>query len=121
MYDITYDIMNKVRLSRLRRKLQSLRGRPANIRTRELTSLASSLGRRRHSRGKEPTFVSDAFPGARPISIPSHPRALNRLTATNILDQLEEDIFRWEELLGREHESPINGEGGQETEDDHAL
>jgi hypothetical protein len=38
------------------------------------------------------------LPIARPLSIPSHSRQLNRYTAKAILDQLEEDLDALEKL-----------------------
>jgi hypothetical protein len=61
--------------------------------------LAEALGRRRADRGSEPTFVSDAFPGLRPLTIPSHSKPLKRFTALSVLDQLEEDIAEWERIV----------------------
>lgn len=93
-----YGTMNKAKLNRIRRKQRRLRSRSSSLRPRELVALAESLGRRRFNRGKEPTYVSEPFPDLRPVSIPSH-RTLKRFTAVGILDQLDEDIFRWEESL----------------------
>lgn len=42
-------------------------------------------------------YVSDQFPDLTPLSIPSH--SLNRITVLSILGQLDEDVFRWDELL----------------------
>ena len=61
--------------------------------------LAIQMGRRRHRRGKEPTWISDILPSARPLSIPSHPGDLNRFTARTILDVLESDLEAIERLL----------------------
>jgi hypothetical protein len=94
--------MNEKKLARIRRRLEQLRSRAGNIRPRELSGLARSLGRTRHRRGKEPTYISELLPTARPVSIPSHPGSLKRYTAENILDRLEVDIFLWEEVLARE-------------------
>lgn len=44
-------------------------------------------------------YVSDIFQQSRPIPIPSHPGALKKGTALKILDQLEGDIFQWEEFF----------------------
>jgi hypothetical protein len=93
--------MDRKKLQRVRWRLESLRARSANIGRRELVSLAKALGRRRFDRGKEPTYISDLH-GARPVTIPSHPGALKRFTACNILDQLEGDLIRWEEALDAE-------------------
>jgi hypothetical protein len=91
--------MNLKKLRKLKSQLEALRSRSANIRDRELVSIAKSLGRRRSSRGKEPTYVNEIFKDLRPLSIPSHPGALNRFTAGSIIDQLELDIIAWEEFL----------------------
>ena len=91
--------MNLTRLRRIRLRLEELRSRTANIKSRELVALAESLGRRPSKRGKEPTYVSDHFPSLRPISIPSHSGTMKRFTASNILNMLEEDIFLWEDIL----------------------
>lgn len=95
--------MDKAKVSRLKRRLSALRAKGANIRSRELKSLAKALGRRHHKqRGREPTWISEALPESTPISIPDHPGAMNKYTAGNILDQLEEDIFMFEEMLREE-------------------
>ena len=96
---IICNIMDKQKLSRLRKRIQALRSRLGNIRSRELRSLATALGRKRNNRGKEPTFVSELLPQTRPITIPEHPRALKKGTAGSILDRLEEDIDLLEEQL----------------------
>jgi hypothetical protein len=91
--------MDEVKLKRLKRKLEGMRQRVANLRSRELIGLAEALGRTRSNRGKEPTYVSSLLPNSKPISIPDHPGSLNKYTAGNILDSLEQDIFNLEELL----------------------
>jgi len=103
--DIIRDIRTRKRLQRLKRLLAELRHRSGNIRSRELVSLARALGRVLYDRGKEPTYVSTLLPNSRPISIPNHPGALNRFTAGNILDQLEQDIFSLEDMLTSEEGS----------------
>lgn len=86
------------KLRRVRESIHRLR-RAGGVRSVELERLARQLGRRRHARGKEPTWVSDLLPDARPISIPNHPGDLNRFTARVILDLLEEDAERISEQL----------------------
>lgn len=90
--------MDRKKCNRVQRNIESLRARLGNVRPQELVRIAKQLGRRRSKRGKEPTYVSDIFRDARPISIPHH-RTLKWGTAANILDDLEGDIFRWNELL----------------------
>jgi hypothetical protein len=91
--------MDSRKLRKLRRQLDSLRQR-GGIKSRELEDLAKAMGRRRHPRGKEPTWVSDLVPNSRPLSIPNHPGDLNRITAGRILDRLEEDLYQLEERYG---------------------
>lgn len=66
------------------------------MRPAELERLAKSLGRTGKKRGKEPTWVNTTCPDWRPLSIPHHAKELNKFTARNILDQLEEDVERLE-------------------------
>jgi hypothetical protein len=91
--------MNPARLPRIRSRIEALR-RQGGVKGRELESVAKAVGRRRHPRGKEPTWVSDELPSRPPLSIPGHPRDLNRITARTILDQLEEDVDELEIKYG---------------------
>jgi len=61
--------------------------------------VAAKLGRKRSKRGKEPTYISEPFPDLRPLSIPSHSSGVKRFTAQGILDQLDEDVVRWQNEL----------------------
>jgi hypothetical protein len=88
--------MDFKRLNTLKRRHVALR-KGADITRRALVSLAKSFGRKPSPRGKEPTYVSEFF-ALRPLAIPSH-RIIKEYTAKSILDQLEEDIFQWEEYL----------------------
>lgn len=96
--DIIGDVMDLKKIRKLRTRIENLR-RQGGIRAAELQSLAKRLGRRKANRGKEPTWVSEDFLDSRPVSIPDHPGSLNRFTAGGILDQLEGDLERHEELL----------------------
>jgi len=89
--DIIYNIMDKKKLNKIAAQLRGLRN-SGGIKSRELESIAKSLGRKQHSRGSEPTWISTEFPSQRPLSIPHHSKELNRNTAGQILDQLEDDI-----------------------------
>lgn len=93
--------MNSKKLARQRQKIEGLRQR-GGVRGRELEDLAKALGRKRHPRGKEPTWVSEELPGRPPLSIPGHPGDLNKHTARAILDQLEEDLDELEEKYANE-------------------
>ena len=77
--------------------------RSGGVKSTELERLAKTLGRKRRKGGREPTWVSEALPEARPLSIPSHPSGVNRFTARTILDQLEADLEgRPRQALGSE-------------------
>jgi hypothetical protein len=98
-YDIIYDIMNRQKLDRLRKRVEELRQK-GGIGGSELESLARALGRVRSMRGKHSTWVNKTFPDLRPISIPHHgSKDLNKITANIILDQFELDIEKFEECI----------------------
>jgi hypothetical protein len=101
--------MNKRRMAKLRRELQKLRAGRYNLKTSQIVAFAGKVGRTRDTtRGKEPTYVS-VLPELRPVSIPGHP-TINPFTAGSILDVLEHDLDKWEELLeSRENKSDENG------------
>jgi hypothetical protein len=96
--------MDKKKLKKIRQEIRSLRAGSANVRRRQLISVAKKLGRQKSDRGKEPTFISNVFPNLRPISIPSHPGSMPRYTVENILDQFEDDIFHWQQELDKTHD-----------------
>jgi hypothetical protein len=99
--------MNKHGIAKLRRELEQLRVGKYNLKSSDLTRFAAKVGRKRDtSRGKEPTYVSILLPGARPLSIPGH-RKIKPYTADAIMDILEADLDRWEELL-EEKEAKAN-------------
>ena len=94
--------MNSRRLSKIRQQMEAYRKR-GGIKSAELESLAKDLGRVKSKRGKEPTWVNERFPELYPLSIPHHgSHDLNRFTAGSILDQLENDLERWEEAMESE-------------------
>ena len=91
--------MNPRKLNKIKQDIDGFRNR-GGVKSSELESLAKRLGRDKSDRGKEPTWVNKQFSCLRPLSIPYHgSRDLNKFTARGILDQLEEDIGKWEELL----------------------
>lgn len=98
--------MNQKKVDKLRREVEKLR-RKGDIKERELRGLAEAVGRRRGTRGKEPTWVSEQFP-ARPLSIPAQ-RVVNRYTALGILDDLEQDLDEIEATLEEEQRGEPNG------------
>jgi hypothetical protein len=91
-------MLGLAKIRKLRSEIETLR-RKGGVKSGELESLARRLGRRRAKRGKEPTWINKELPERRPLSIPNHPGDLSRFTAGAILDQLEADLDRFEELF----------------------
>lgn len=81
--------MHLKRIRNLRRRIQRLRLRKANVRYKQLTSLTQSVGRESVKRGKHPTFEMEGRP---PLTIPNHPGSLSPITVDSILDMLEADL-----------------------------
>jgi hypothetical protein len=103
--------MDRKRLDNLRRERAALRRSPQKATA--LQSFAERLGRKRVGRGKEPTYVSDAFPNLRPLSIPGHKgRDLAIGTKNSILNQLDDDLTAWEEWLDSQERG--NGDGSED-------
>lgn len=93
--------MDENTLRRIELEIDDLRGRLGNIRNRDLVALARRLGRERHNRGNEPTYVHEVLPGRYPLSIPGH-QVIKKYTAKRILDVLEEDIYAWRNWLSKQ-------------------
>jgi len=91
--------MNPKKLAKLKRELEGLRRR-GGIKSRDLERLASRMGRERRSQQTgDPQWVNEELDW-RPLGIPSHPGDMPRGTAGSVMNQLEEDLFRLEELYG---------------------
>lgn len=90
--------MTRSKLDKLRKEIAELR-RAGGVASSVLERLAKAVGRRRHKRGSEPTWVSEVLPDSYPLTIPHHSKDLNRFTARNILDHLEGDLDILEKLL----------------------
>lgn len=110
--------MTEEKLRKIHRDLNALRRKA--VTHREVASLAAKLGRKRlkggMARGKEPTFVSKEFPQARPISIPDHSnRNLSPTVQKNVLNDLEEDVFRFQEKLRKEAEDDVQENSGYDN------
>jgi hypothetical protein len=82
--------MNRQKLEKLRREIESLRNSIHNVRPDDLVSLAKSLGRKKSKKGKHPTYESTLMPSRNPLSIPGHP-TIKPGTARSILDELDAD------------------------------
>ncbi len=84
-------------MTTLRKKVDSFR--QSQPKAQNLQSLAKALGRTRDNRGKEPTWISE-FADLFPLSIPNHKgRDIPTGTKNSILNQLEDDLAKWEETL----------------------
>ena len=100
--------MDEKKLAKIQREIDSARARVGNLRHRDLAKIAKMLGRvRSKDRTNEPTYVSNLLLDANVITIPDHSRGVNKFTAKNILNQLEEDALKLEEKLRIETERGI--------------
>jgi len=88
--------MTPERIRSLRRRIGRLRVRKANVRSREIVSLAQAAGRVSVKRGKHSTFEKAGRP---PLTIPHHPGSLSPMTIDSILDMLEADLDQEEGLM----------------------
>ncbi len=69
-------------------RIEELRGRASNVRSRELQRLAEATGWTLRKGGKHGVMYSK--PGCGRLPIPSHPGAMMARTVHNILDKTEE-------------------------------
>jgi len=101
--------MNRNKLAKLRRRIAELRH--ASAKAIAFQRLAKQLGREKDkNRGKEPTWVNRDFPALRPLSIPDHGgRDIPYGTKQSMLNQLEEDVYSWDELLLQQESEKIKG------------
>ena len=90
--------MTHKQLIRLQAKIDALREQ-GSVKPAELESIATSLQRSTSGSGKHPMWKSNALPSRPPLSIPNHSKELNRFTARQILEQLEEDIIQMQRVL----------------------
>jgi predicted nucleic acid-binding OB-fold protein len=106
--------MTREKLRKIQRQIDALR-RTAVTHS-DVASVANQLGRKRLKGAmarKEPTFISTVFASARPISIPDHgSRNLSPIVKKNVLNDLEEDILRFQEMLRKEEENDVQENGG---------
>jgi hypothetical protein len=102
--------MNKRRLKKLVQEMRSLRNRAGSITERDLIGIAKKLGRTKFKRGDHPTYISIPFHDLKPVTIPSH-RTMNRHTALAILDDLDNDVFRWREELRKSNDPEDKSNG----------
>lgn len=109
--------MNRRRLNKLRREIAQARRAPQKAR--QLEEIARRLGRKLVNRGKEPVWESQQFNDLFPLAIPHHGgRDLAPGTQRSILDQLDDDVAAWDQLLEDEidDEAEIGNEGSENGE-----
>lgn len=100
--------MNEKKLAKIKREIDSARQGAANLKHRDLEKIAKMLGRvRSKDRTSEPTYKSTLLSDANVITIPDHSKGVNKFTARNILNQLEEDVYRFEEENERKSNQKI--------------
>ncbi|MDQ3747877.1 MAG: hypothetical protein M3367_02510 [Acidobacteriota bacterium] len=91
--------MDEKKLAKIKREIDSAKQGAGNLKHRDLANIAKTLGRvRSKSRTSEPTFVSTLL-NTNVITIPDHARGLNKITALSILNQLEDDVNKFEEQI----------------------
>jgi hypothetical protein len=90
--------MNRNKITKLRRELQSLYDGAANVKLDALRNIAKQIGRDRVDQGNEPTYKSIYLPNSKPLSIPGHTK-LNKFTVRNIIDILGQDLDAIEEMI----------------------
>lgn len=72
----------------VRRRIEALRRRAANVHARELHSLAQAAGWEARTSGKHITYSKAGHP---PLAVPTHPGTLKAGTVRKILDIIAED------------------------------
>lgn len=104
MGDIICAIMNRRKIDKLRAEIEELLERKV-LKVHELEALAGRLGRKRHSRGKEPAWVSSVFNDLPPVTIPHHGGgSIKRFTAKGILKLLASDLDRYEREINESND-----------------
>ncbi len=107
--------MTADKLRKIEREIAAARRR--RNKHRDLERIAKSLGQRlkgAQARGREPSYENPAFPKTL-ITIPDHgPRDIAPGTQAKILDQIEEDVWRWKRKLEEQEKAKgtiIKGNG----------
>lgn len=107
-YDIAHDIMTDNTIRKIRLKVEQFRN-TGGAKAKKAEGLAKAVGRKRHPRGKEPTWVSESLPYRPPLSIPHHGKGtLSPGVRDNIADTLDQDL---DELEARVIQQRSEGNG----------
>ena len=94
--------MNAKKIRKIQERIDRARGQ-SGVKPTEIEGIAKLLKRKPSGKGKHPQWISQLLPHQPPISIPHH-NSLNKFTAAQILDQLEQDLLKLIEL-GEDNES----------------
>jgi hypothetical protein len=86
------------RLRTIQEELNQVRRGGGQKTARQLEQFAVRLGREKHPAAKEPTYCSTLLTDLPPLNIPGHGGDLRSATAQCILDQLDDDIVRLNEI-----------------------
>ena len=101
--------MDKKKLIKIQPELDRMR--QASVKASEIQGLAKKLGRRLTKRGKEPMWENERFEDLPVLAIPDHGgKDLSPGVKHSVLNQLEDDIQAWDELLSKNGSS--NGDAG---------
>lgn len=109
--DITYSTMNRKKLNKIWQDIQA--ARRASPKLADLETLARRCGRKGSGGGKHMMWTSTVFPHHRPFPIPRHggnPEA-SFVVRDSVLDMLEADAAAWEEIVERDDDVGVNGDG----------
>lgn len=103
------------KLRKIKKELDQLRSGGAPKAARRFEQLAIRLGRQRHPRAKEPTYFSTLLSDLPPLCIPNYGGDFRPGTAKScILDQLDDDVVRLDELCQEDEEDEEDEMGENE-------
>jgi hypothetical protein len=108
--------MNRKKLDKLKLELASLRR--GRHKASAFQGLASKLGRKENTkRGREPMWESEPFGDLFTLAIPNHGgRDISPGVQRQLLNLLEEDVLRWEEVLDDDEQNE-EADGSGEADD----
>jgi hypothetical protein len=105
--------MQRKKLDKIKRELAALR--QGRHKASSFQGLASKLGRKENTkRGKEPMWESESFGDLYPLAIPNHGgKDISPGVQRQLLNLLEEDVLRWEEVIEAEEQNEEADESGE--------
>jgi hypothetical protein len=104
--------MKRKKLDKLKRELDGLRN--GRHKASAFQSLARKLGRKENTkRGKEPMWESESFGDLYALAIPNHGgKDISPGVQRQLLDLLEEDVLRWEEVIEAQEQNEEANDSG---------